>query len=69
MENQQITLTVADMASLRQILDAACQRGAFKANEMSSVGQIYDKLNAFLAVATAQLESTASAAEQGESND
>lgn len=69
MENQQFNLTIADMASLRQILDAACQRGAFKAGEMSSVGQLYDKLNAFLAAATAQLEATAQDTQQGDKHD
>ncbi len=65
-----IQLTVADMASLKQILDAACQRGAFKASEMSTVGQIYNKLDAFLAAATAQLEAgtNAAAEHQGEAN-
>lgn len=68
MDNEQHNLTIADMASLRQILDAACQRGAFKAGEMSSIGQIYDKLNAFLAAATAQLEG-AQDAQQGDKHD
>lgn len=44
-------LTVADMASLRSLIDTACARGAFKANELTAVGQIYDKLNAFIEMA------------------
>jgi hypothetical protein len=41
-------LTITDLASLHSLLDAACSRGAFKASEMSQVGQVYDKLSAFL---------------------
>jgi hypothetical protein len=46
MENAQ--LTIADLASIHSMLDAACSRGAFKAAEMTQVGQVYDKLTAFL---------------------
>lgn len=52
MENAQ--LTIADLASLKQIIDAACTRGAFRATEMRSVGDIYDKLSAFLDAVVAQ---------------
>lgn len=61
MENTQ--LTVADMASLKSLLEAACTRGAFKAPEMSAVGLLYDKLSRFVeANANAQVN------EQGEKN-
>jgi hypothetical protein len=63
MENVQ--LTVGDMASLRGLLEAACNRGAFKATEMSTVGAIYDKLSKFVEVTTAQL---AAQQAQGETN-
>jgi hypothetical protein len=46
MENAQ--LTIADLASIHSMLDAACSRGAFKGAEMTQVGQVYDKLTAFL---------------------
>ena len=41
-------LTLNDLLAMRNIIDAVTQRGAFKANELSSVGVLYDKLNAFL---------------------
>ena len=41
-------LTVQDLNALRQIIDVASQRGAFKPNEMMTVGQTYNKLEAFL---------------------
>ena len=70
MENA--SLTLADMASLKNLIEAATERGAFKAAEMSGVGAIYDKLNAFLVATQAQLAAQAeeqSSAEptQGES--
>ena len=43
------SLTLVDLASMKNILDAACQRGAFKGNEMKAVGEVYSKLDAFLA--------------------
>lgn len=54
MENAQ--LTIADLASIHSLIDAACTRGAFKAAEMRSVGEIYDKLTRFLDAAKAQAE-------------
>jgi len=51
----QPTLSIVDLQNLRAIVDVASRRGAFQANELSSVGTAYDKLNAFLtAVAPAQ---------------
>ena len=50
-------LTVNDLASIKQVIDVASQRGAFKPNEMVSVGTIYSKLETFLsAVSVAQQE-------------
>ena len=59
MENA--SLTLADMASLKNLIEAATERGAFKAAEMSRVGSIYDKLTAFLAATQAQLVTQAEA--------
>lgn len=42
-------LTVQDLQSIKQIIDVASQRGAFRPNEMTTVGGIYSKLEAFLA--------------------
>jgi len=41
-------LTINDLQALKTIIDVACQRGTFKANEMASVGQVYNRLNSFL---------------------
>jgi hypothetical protein len=48
-EAQGPDLTVQDLQALKSIIDVASQRGAFKPNEMMTVGQTYAKLEAFLA--------------------
>jgi hypothetical protein len=62
MENKEIT--VADLNLLKNIIDLASTRGAFRASELKEVGEVYDKLAAFLeavvAQAKAQEESAAS---------
>lgn len=47
-------LTVNDLSAIKQIIDVASQRGAFKPNEMVSVGTIYNKLEIFLNAVQAQ---------------
>lgn len=47
-------LTIQDLSSLKSIIDVASQRGAFKPNEMVTVGQTYSKLEAFLNAIAAQ---------------
>jgi hypothetical protein len=67
MENAQ--LTIADLASIHTLIDAACTRGAFKAPEMSRVGEIYDKLTRFLEAAKQQTQEQAEQAPpQGDTN-
>ena len=52
-------LTVNDLQALKSIIDVASQRGAFKPNEMVTVGQTYNKLEQFLgAVAVTQQTQT-----------
>ena len=47
MDNQS-QLTMTDMASLVTIVEVACNRGAFRADEMTLVGGLYDKLRQFV---------------------
>jgi hypothetical protein len=47
-------LTVQDLQALKSIIDVASQRGAFKPNEMMTVGQTYNKLEQFLAAVAQQ---------------
>lgn len=54
-EQKQPELGIADLQNVKTLLEVAVRRGAFAAAEMTSVGSVYDRLNAFLtAVAPAQ---------------
>jgi uncharacterized protein YggE len=52
MENNNIT--IADLDTIKNIIDLACTRGAFRGGEISQVGAVYDKLNTFLQAVIAQ---------------
>ena len=41
-------LTINDLNAIKTIIDVASTRGAFRANEMESVGKVFNKLNSFL---------------------
>lgn len=41
-------LNIQDLQNLRAIVDLAMRRGAFGASEATSVGQVFDRVNAFL---------------------
>jgi hypothetical protein len=45
-ETPQITLV--DLQNILRIIDVSAERGAFKGNELTSVGGVRDKLAAFL---------------------
>jgi hypothetical protein len=47
-EAQAPDLTINDLQALKTIIDVSCQRGTFRANEMASVGQVYNRLTSFL---------------------
>jgi hypothetical protein len=59
MENtntQTTDITIADLDMLRQIVDLASSRGAFKGAELSQVGEVYNKLTRFLELAVTQTQ-------------
>lgn len=47
-EQKSPELNLNDLLAMRNLIDVVTQRGVFKANELSAVGVLYDKLNAFL---------------------
>jgi hypothetical protein len=69
MENN---ITVADLNLLKNIIDLASTRGAFRAGEMKEIGEVYNKLSQFLeavvAQAAAQETDTAEADESDEAS-
>jgi uncharacterized protein YggE len=65
MDNTQIT--IADLDTIKNIIDLACTRGAFRGGEISQVGAVYDKLTVFLEAVIAQAQAQEAAnAEAGE---
>ena len=44
-------VTINDIATLLQIIEVCSQRGAFRAEELSSVGAVYDKVKSFISAA------------------
>lgn len=57
-DNEQPTtpggLTISDLRILKMCVEAGSSRGAFQANEMSTVGNTYNRLAMFLAQIDAQ---------------
>ena len=51
---QNTELTVNDLNNIKQIIDVASSRGAFRPNEMMTIGQVYNKLETFLATVAQQ---------------
>lgn len=50
-------LNINDLNALKQIIDVASSRGAFKpGSEMVAVGQVYEKLSSFLEAVAKQAE-------------
>jgi hypothetical protein len=47
------TLTLQDLNLIVEILETGSQRGAWKADELSTIGGVYDRISAFLNVANA----------------
>lgn len=43
------SLSIQDLKVAADIINICTQRGAFRANELSSVGTLFDRLSAFLA--------------------
>jgi hypothetical protein len=60
-QEQQVppSLGLGELGTLLQIVDLATQRGAFRGNELTQVGAIYDRLNSFLSYIQQQQEANA----------
>lgn len=62
-------LTLNDIVSMKNLIEAACSRGSFKAHEMSSVGDLYNRITAFIEASSSQLAAEqAPPQSQGEEN-
>jgi len=47
-------ITIADLDTIKNIIDLASTRGAFRGAELTQVGVVYDKLSLFLEAVIAQ---------------
>jgi hypothetical protein len=52
MENN--TITIADLDTIKNIINLAATRGAFRGEELTMVGTVYDKLTEFLSAVIEQ---------------
>jgi len=70
-ENPAPQLTVQDLVTLRSCIELGSQRGAWRANELTAVGAVYEKLSAFLQtlLPPKDAETDESTADKGEAND
>jgi hypothetical protein len=62
-ENAGPTINLVDLQNVLRIIDAAAERGAFKGNELSVVGQVRDKISTFLEAVLPKEEPKAEAEE------
>ena len=62
-------LSIQDLTQLRNIINIASQRNAFKAEEFEIVGAAYNKLNAFLTAVLPQLEAAKAAKDAEDAGD
>jgi hypothetical protein len=66
MENN---ITIADLNLLKNIIDLASTRGAFRAGEMKEIGEVYNKLAVFLESVVAQAAAQEAESQTAEPSD
>ena len=59
-------LNLNDLIAMKNLIEVVTQRGVFKANELSSVGVLFDKINTFLEAAQAQAQAAQPQTPEGE---
>lgn len=47
-------LNINDLATMANVIDICTQRGAFRANELKPVGELFEKISAFVKAAQEQ---------------
>ena len=60
------SISLRDLDQIAQIIDLATQLGAFRGQELSTIGQLYDKLATFLNSVKEQQDAAKAAAEAEE---
>lgn len=59
-------ISISDLVSIRNVINLAAERGAYKAEEMLEVGTVYTKLSNFLEAVIAQSQAQEQSAENAE---
>lgn len=59
-------ISISDLINIRNVINMAAERGAFKAEEMLEVGTVYTKLSNFLEAVIAQSQSQEQSADNAE---
>jgi dsDNA-specific endonuclease/ATPase MutS2 len=67
MEDEKKSISLNDLASLRNIVNVASRRGAFGAEEFEDVGKVFTKLDNFLKLQSKILEEQSNSLESLES--
>lgn len=62
-------LDIDDLLNVLRMINTATERGAFKANELSFVGKIYDKFSTFVRAAQAEQAAADQEKQNGESSE
>lgn len=68
MENENTAasnITLQDMVTMVNIIDVSAERGAYKGNELSVVGQLREKLAAFVKLHQPEAEAAAEETDEG----
>lgn len=45
---EKVQLSLQDLQNVLVVVDTACQRGAFKAPEMKGIGELYERIDAYV---------------------
>ena len=61
--NEPISLTLGDINYCKQIIEKACEKGAFKAEEMAVVGVTYNRISKWLEENQPKVENQSTEAE------
>ena len=59
-------ISISDLVSIRNVINLAAERGAYKAEEMLEVGTVYTKLSTFLEAVIAQSQAQEQSADSAE---
>ena len=66
---EEITLTIGDIATVKTIIEIATTKGAFEAKDLAVVGITYDRITKWLLANQPETEAEETSESEGEKND